>query len=1001
MKLTVIVRRFVVLVAIGVVSCALSCRVQPGGKDSWQEDSSLADSVRNGIDLTALELPQVDLRENTELPPNQVDGGQVDGDGGSPLELCGNEILPAGATISDGTLSLDCGHFNLHVQPVATGIMRLNYEVEEAQPALPYALAEFVPEPPEMAWGSDKSRLEVCTPLFHLYVDLSNCRLEVDDSDGAPLLSDAAQGAVSQQEVDFQGSTYLSRTLLRKSPQDEVFLGLGEKTGRLNKRGGRYRFWNSDTPGYPTDHDPLYQSIPFYIGVRNQEAYGWFLDNSWHTTFDMASSDAEKVEITALQGDLDQYLIAGPKIADVIQRYTQLTGRPSMPPRWTLGYHQARWSYYPDTQVQSICEEFRKRSIPADGIWLDIDYMDGFRSFTWDPVGFANPAALLADLTSIGFKAVAIIDPGLKADPQWDIYQAGVAGGHFLTTNDGLPFVGEVWPGPSVFPDFTQLKTRTWWGSLFTAVADVGIRGIWLDMNEPANFLEEHFHTVPGEVTAAGDGAPISMDGVHNSYALAEAMASFAGLLEARPNHRPFLLTRAGFAGIQRYAAVWTGDAASTMESLESSFTMLLGMGLSGLPFVGSDVGGWTGNPSPELFARWLEVGALSPFFRAHVATGTPDQEPWSFGLEVEDISRIHIEERYRLLPYFYSLFYVANQTGLPLLRAMPLEFQDDPKSYELDAQGMLGPSLLVAPVLTTGATEKAVYFPAGAWLEWHSGAPYAGPGQTSVNLSLQALPTFLRAGAIVPTGPVLQYSDQAPLAPLQLDLFPAPEISEFTLYEDDGETLEYESGDYASIRYELQSTTSGARLTAGAREGGYAVPERALKLRFRPADNGAVTVKLNGTPLAALGALHELDEEESGYFLDSNDRSLWVGLPDQDNFVVECDYAVAAAAEVGDVEVTLQVAVPAGTPLDSPIYVATSADDWTQQPLAWSNTLGLAEGKVKVPRGAWFQYKYTRGDWENVEKWGGCQEADNRYAFGRARPVRKDAVQLWADQCQ
>ena len=684
----------------------------------------------------------------------------------------------------------------------------------------------------------------------------------------------------------------------------------------------------------------------------------------------------------------------------VLERYTFLTGRPPMPPRWTLGYHQARWSYYPDSKVQAICQEFRDRSIPADAIWLDIDYMDGFRSFTWDPQGFPDPAGLVDDLSAIGFKTVAIIDPGLKADPAWSIYQQGLAGGHFLSTADGLPFVGEVWPGPSVFPDFTRAATRAWWGSLFPALADVGVRGVWLDMNEPANFKEEQFYTVPGTVLATGDAGPVSMDGVHNTYALAEAMASYEGLLQARPNSRPFLLTRAGFAGIQRYAAVWTGDAASTMESLSSSFTMLLGMGLSGLPFVGSDVGGWTGSPSPELFARWLEVGTLSPFFRAHVATGTPDQEPWSFGAEVEEISRIHIGERYRLLPYLYSLFRIANQTGLPLLRAMPMEFQEDATTYALGTQGMVGPFLLVAPVLEVGAVERTLYLPAGDWLEWYSGAPYTGPGYTTVNLTLQALPTFLRAGAIVPTGPVLQYSDQAPLAPLQLDLFPAEQLSEFTLYEDDGETLDHANGESATISYELQATATGARLSAGPRLGSFAVPARALKLRFRPVDAEVAQVRKNGLPVAQRTGLHELDEYDTGYFHDANDRSLWVVLPDQDKFVVECDYGIASAKDVEMVGVTLRVAVPPGTPLESPVYVATSASGWTQQQLPWSSEQGIAQGTVMVPRGAWFEYKYTRGDWDRVEKWAGCLEAENRYAFGRAWPIKEDAVQLWADDC-
>jgi len=957
--------------------------------------------VRNGIDANRAETLPKDLVEAVDLPSQWQDSDQLEQTDSDSQLLCGNEVLPPGGSHGDGTISLACESFALHIQPVAPGIVRLNYEVDEPQPAMPYALEGFVPDPPPISWGSDGNQLRICTAELDLAVDLPSCRVHVADGSGSKLFSDAQQGSVGTQEIDFQGTTYSARYLVRESPKEEVFLGLGEKTGKLNKRGDSYLFWNSDTPGYPTDHDPLYQSIPFYIGVSGTRAYGMFLNNSWRSTFDMAASHSEQVKITALQGDLDQYVIAGPKIATVLERYTQLTGRPPMPPRWTLGYHQARWSYYPDSKVQSICEEFRARSIPADGIWLDIDYMDGFRSFTWDPIGFSDPAGMVGELAAIGFKGVAIIDPGLKSDPDWDIYQAGLAGDHFLTTSDGSPFVGEVWPGASVFPDFTRPETRSWWGALFPAVTDFGIRGIWLDMNEPANFLAEQFHTVPGTVIATGDGGPISMDGVHNVYALAEAMASYAGLLEAIPNRRPFLLTRAGFAGIQRYAAIWTGDAASTMESLESAFTMMLGMGLSGLPFVGSDVGGWTGSPSPELFARWLEVGVLSPFFRTHVATDTPDQEPWSFGVEVESISRIHIRERYRMLPYLYSLFHVASKTGLPLLRAMPIEFQEDPVTYDLDTQAMLGPHLLVAPVLETGVSERSVYLPAGEWLEWHSGAPLTGPGEVTVNLSLQALPTYMRGGAIVPTGPVLQYSDQAPLAPLQLDLFPTAQLTQFVLYEDDGETLEHKDGDYSSIRYELQSTATGARFAADAREGSYAVPKRALKLRFRPVDEDVESVRLNGSSLAVLNAIHELDEYSSGYFLDANDRSLWVVFPDQDDFVIECDYGVAAVPKVAEVEVTLRVVVPPGTPLDSPIYVATSAAGWTQQALPWSDEQGVAEGTVKVPRGAWFEYKYTRGDWESVEKWSDCLEADNRYAFGRAWPVKEDDVQLWADTCQ
>jgi alpha-glucosidase len=985
-----------------VGGCRGHSESSPAPVDGRVADFRRADGMASHELADDPDLPLEETHEDGHWQPDSVpsetlDAGQVDASG----DLCSALSLTPDVLKEDHRFSLTCPNFSLEIEPVLAGVFRLNYVVAEPQPALPYALSGFVPDAPAYTYGADGDRFMICTPLIRLEVALPDCQVTVRDAAGRTLLQDAPGGAVSSADETFHGASYASRTLVRKSPPDEVVFGLGEKTGPLDRRGKSYFFWNSDTPGYPVDHDPLYQSIPFYVGMAEQEAYGVFLNNSWPTTIDVGDTQADEIRITALAGDLDQYVIAGPAIQDVLQRYTALTGRPPMPPRWSLGYHQARWSYTPDQQVLEIAGGFRSRGIPADAIWLDIDYMDGFRSFTWHPVDFADPAGLTSDLATQGFKTVAIIDPGLKADADWPIYQQGVAQGHFLMGPENLPFVGEVWPGASVFPDFTRPETRSWWASLFPAIVDVGVRGVWLDMNEPANFLAEHFHTVPGYVSAHSEGQPRSMDGVHNSYALAEAMASYQGLLEAAPEQRPFLLTRAGFAGIQRYAAVWTGDAASNMPSLKATFTMLLAMGLSGLPFVGSDVGGWTGSPSPELFARWLEVGSISPFFRTHVATDTPDQEPWSFGVEVEEIAGIHIRERYRLLPYFYSLFYQAHQTGLPLLRAMPLEFQQDPTTYHLSTQAMVGPWLLVAPVLHENVPDRTAYLPAGQWLEWHSGRSLTGPGYVTVDVSLQALPLFLRPGAIVPSGPVLDYSDQAPLSPLQLDLLPGPSPTSFSLYEDDGETREHLAGEAAVIRYDLASTPTGATLTAGPRVGTYTPPARPLRLRFRPVDKPVSKVTLNGAPLPEIPQGATPGDGDVGYRTDPNDRSLWVFLPDQDQFVVECGYDSTPLPTADEVVVTLQVQVPEQTPDATPIYVATSANDWAQQPLDWTAAPGVAQGQITVPRGQWFEYKYTRGDWTTVEKWSGCLEATNRYAFGQAHPVKQDAVQVWADQCQ
>jgi alpha-glucosidase len=911
-------------------------------------------------------------------------------------------LVPAGVdSVAGNGFSVTCKGHALEIRPVAAGTVRVRYKGSAKAHEQSWAVVAPA-DPAGWTYGFDGEAFHLCrTGGPTLRVELAGCWLEVLDPTGKVLFSELPGGGYSETEGPGGNGPEMRRSLTFLSPAGERFYGFGEKTGPLDKRGRKMVFWNSDTPGYPVDMDPLYQSIPFFVGLREGTAYGLFLDNSHRLEFDIAATQGDRVELEADGGEIDLYFLAGPGMSDVVDRYTALTGRPHLPPRWTLGYHQARWSYYPDSKVEAIAAEFRKRDIPADAIWLDIDYMDGFRSWTWSPAGFPAPPGLVSGLAGIGFKVVAIIDPGLKVDPQWDIYADGLSGGHFLSDADGKPFVGTVWPGPSVYPDFTRKETREWWGGLVPALTTPGVRGIWLDMNEPANFEAADAHTVPGHIAADGDGQPTTMAEVHNAYALFENRATFEGLLAEDPGRRPFLLTRAGFAGIQRYAAVWTGDAASTMASLEASFTMLLGLGVSGVPMVGSDVGGWTGSPSPELYARWIAVGAVSPFFRTHVATATPDQEPWSFGVEVEDISRLLIRQRYRLLPYFYSLMREASVSGAALLRPMVWEFQADPATWGLSKQGMVGPFLMAVPVMQVGAKDVSFYLPSGGWLDLHSGALLPGAGETSRDVRLQSLPMFLREGAIVPTGPQVSWSDEGPVDPLTLELFPAAQESRFLLYEDSGDGQAYQSGSYAATPLSLVRTGSGAVLEIGEREGSWDTGDRMLRLRVRPVDKEVSSVAVDGTLLPPLGSYEAVQSASNGWWWDANDRALLVVMTDQAGVIVTMTYDPAPLEEDPDVEVSVEVEVPPGTPPDSTIHIATSAGGWTQQPLAWKVPGILAAGNVKVPRGHWFEYKYTRGGWDTVEKWGGCLEATNRYAHGQAHPVKEDRVEVWADGCK
>jgi alpha-glucosidase len=529
----------------------------------------------------------------------------------------------------------------------------------------------------------------------------------------------------------------------------------------------------------------------------------------------------------------------------------------------------------------------------------------------------------------------------------------------------------------------------------------LGVRGIWIDMNEPTTFREESGKTLPNHLGAHGDGVPTTMAEVHNVYALAQARATYEGMRAVAPGRRPFLLTRAGYAGIQRYAAVWTGDTPSLWETLRETLPMMLGLGLSGVPFVGSDVGGYGGRATPELFARWIQLGAISPFFRVHTEHRGAQQEPWQFGVEVEDLSRAVIAERYRLLPYLYSLFHEAAMTGAPVLRPLFYEFPTDPGSETRDDQAMLGPWLLYAPVLEASATTRRIYLPPGRWFELSSGAIVDGPTTVEKTVTLAALPAFAREGAIVPRGPLLAYSDEAPLSPLFIEVYPGSRPTSFAHYEDDGDSFDHEQGAYSRVTYSLQKTAAGATLRASPSDGRFVPPARTLVVRVRRVDAGARGASLSGEALPAAASYDALVASGRGYWYDQRDLSLVVAFPDRPDFTLTLDYDPATPQPAPPVLVRFEVTVPAGTPTDRPICVATSANDWTHQPLAWSDRPNVAAGTVTLPRGDWFSYKYTRGDWTTVEKWTGCAEASNRYGLGAANPTRTDRVETWADWCR
>lgn len=926
-------------------------------------------------------------------------GGAGGTGGGPPAQTChGEPLAPTDLPVSADGLSVvvPCSGQSLSVTVIDPAIFRLAFDPPE--PARPSYAALPQPPPEEKpVFGGTAETAVVCTGPIRLEVRAADCHVRATDALGQVILESPEGGG----GVTADGP---QRSIRWSAAPGERYYGFGEKTGSLDKRGRTLTFYNTDAydpafGGYPPDADPLYASVPFFVGLREAAAYGYFFDDTHRLTVDVAASRGDELRITAAGGTVDQYLFAGPTIAEVVERYTRLTGRIPLPPRWSLGFHQSRWGYSPDTKILSVADELRTRQIPADAMWLDIQHMDGFRSFTWDPVTFPDPQGLTSALAGKGFRSVAIVDPGIKIDPAWDVYATGVEQGHFLKDEGGQPYEGEVWPGPSVFPDFSDPAARDHWASLVPRTLGEGVSGLWIDMNEPSNFTGEKGGTVPDDLACAGDGYPTTMAEMHNVYALNEARATRAGMAAFAPDERPFLLTRAGYAGIQRHAAMWTGDAPSSWATLRGTLPMLLGMGLSGLTFSGSDVGGYSGYATPELYARWMLLGSFSPFFRAHVTTGVNDQEPWQFGVEVTDISRAAVEERYRLMPYLYSLFHEATRTGAPVLRPLVYEFQADPQTHTIDDQAMLGPSLLLAPVLEEGAEKRSIYLPPGRWFEARSGAVHEGPTTVELTVVLGALPTFVREGAIVPRRDLVQFTDEKPITTLHLDVYPAEQASTFALYEDDGHSMSYETGDHAITTYSTQRSATGATLSASPREGTFTPAPRDLVIRVRRVDHPPTAVTLSGQPLPSLATLEAFESAGTGYFYDDRDLSILVRFPDPGAFDLKLDYDPSIPDPSPDVLMRFEVTVPAGTPQDPPIHFASSANGWTHQPLPWIGP-DKAGALISVPRGQYVFYKYTRGDWSSVEKYPGCVEAENRYELGKAHPTKEDTVWAWADMC-
>jgi alpha-glucosidase len=661
---------------------------------------------------------------------------------------------------------------------------------------------------------------------------------QVLNADERPMSYDA-KGQLAATMFDPKAGMFVAAA--KKLGFDEHFYGLGEKAARLDKRRGSFVNWNSDTPGYIEGKDPIYQTIPFYIGLQRGIAYGIFFDNSYRSYFDFGRSSNQRAWFGAEGGEMNYYFFAGPSIKKIVGRYADLTGHMPLPPVWALGNQQSRWSYYPDTMVEQVVSEYRKRDLPLDVVHLDIDYMNGYRVFTFDKERFPDPKRLTERLLRQGVKVVTIVDPGVKHQPNqrgYHVYDEGVEKNFFQRRRNGDLFVPKVWPGDSVFVDYTLPEARRWWGDLHRVYTDNGIAGIWNDMNEPADFVDQTGKNQL-DVVSHDEGEKTTHAKNRNTFALLMSRSTYEGLERLQPDRRPFVITRAAYAGIQRYATMWIGDTNSTWEALALNIPMFTSLGLSGEPFVGSDVGGFIGRGSGELLVRSYQVSFLAPFCRNHKVIDGYDQEPWRFGKYYEDIIRKYLKLRYALLPFLYTTLEESHRSGVPLFRPLLLNYQDDSNTYNLDDQFMIGDDLLLAPVVKPDVTRRLVYLPAGAWYDYWNNKRYTGGTMISVEAPLDVVPMFVRAGAIIPVGPSLNYIGEKPAEPITFHIYPDDAgLASGKLYEDDGLSPAYKGGAFRRSAVSARRGRGGFVVSIEPAEGSYKPGKR--KFNFVVVNSGA-----------------------------------------------------------------------------------------------------------------------------------------------------------------
>ncbi|UII30877.1 glycoside hydrolase family 31 protein [Fulvivirga ulvae] len=720
------------------------------------------------------------------------------------------------------------GSYQFRVLVYSSNIIRIHITANEQYDEHSYAVIAK-PEFNDFNLEDSDDLLILSTSAIDLKIEKRPLRFSFFDKQGNAINEDDSFGT---SWIGEQVTTY------KKLQEGERFIGLGEKTGPLDRKGHGYQHWNTDSFAYGPESDPLYCSTPFYIGLHNQLSYGIFLDNSHKSHFNFAASNNRFSSFSADSGDMNYYFIHHDSVDEIIQSYTYLTGRMSMPPMWSIGYQQCRYSYYPDKEALTVAQTFRDKDIPADVIVFDIHYMESYKIFTWDKVKFSDPEKMISQLRELGFHVVVMCDPGIKIEDGYEAYEDGKKKDVFLKYPDGSYYSGAVWPGWCHFPDFTNPKTRDWWKDKLKGYVEMGVHGFWNDMNEIATWGQ----MMPELIEFDLEGSKGTTRKGRNIYGMQMAKSTFEGAKHHLNGKRPFNLTRAGFSGVQRYSAVWTGDNVANDEHMLVGVRLVNSMGLTGIPFAGYDVGGFVGNSSEHLFARWVQLGAFSPFFRGHSMINSRDSEPWAYGEEVEEISRNYIRLRYKLMPYIYSAFYESAQTGTPIARSLAIDYSHDSKIFDklYHNQYMFGKNILVGPVESTKDLTK-VYLPEGEWYEFFTDRHYHGKQEIVAECPIERLPLFVKASSIIPVSPKAGFNTTDLGDTLELHLYAGKEISSFTYYEDDGDSYEYQQGNYHKRTIQYNPESSSIKISKA--EGAFSSRYKHIKICFHGFSPDSATV--------------------------------------------------------------------------------------------------------------------------------------------------------------